>query len=41
MDPSFVITHRLALEDAPQGYANFNRDKDQFVKIVLQPGRNN
>jgi threonine dehydrogenase-like Zn-dependent dehydrogenase len=37
IDPTFVITHRMALEDAPEGYAKFLRKEDGCIKIVLQP----
>ena len=37
IDPSFVITHRMRLEDAPSGYAIFTNKEDNCVKIVLKP----
>ncbi len=37
MDPTFVITHRMALEDGPEGYAKFLRKEDGCIKIVLTP----
>ncbi len=37
IDPSFVITHRMRLEDAPEGYAKFLNKEDDCVKIVLKP----
>jgi threonine dehydrogenase-like Zn-dependent dehydrogenase len=37
IDPSFVITHRLALGQAPVGYENFNDKKPGWIKVVLQP----
>jgi threonine dehydrogenase-like Zn-dependent dehydrogenase len=37
IDPSFVITHRLPLEQAPQGYEIFKHKKDNCIKIVLKP----
>ena len=37
IDPAFVITHRLRLEDAPHGYAIFRDKKDNCIKIVLRP----
>lgn len=37
IDPAFVITHRLRLEEAPHGYAIFRDKKDYCIKIVLQP----
>lgn len=37
MDPSFVITHRMRLDDAPGAYRMF-RDKQQgCIKVMLQP----
>jgi threonine dehydrogenase-like Zn-dependent dehydrogenase len=38
IDPSFVITHRLKLEQAPEGYKTFRDKKDGCIKIMLQPG---
>ncbi len=38
IDPSFIITHRMALEDAPQGYESFKHKQDNCIKIVLKPG---
>jgi threonine dehydrogenase-like Zn-dependent dehydrogenase len=37
IDPSFVITHRLRLEDAPRGYEMFLNKQDDCTKIVLKP----
>lgn len=37
IDPSFVITHRLNLEDAPQGYKTFRDKHDNCIKIVMKP----
>jgi threonine dehydrogenase-like Zn-dependent dehydrogenase len=37
IDPSFVITHRLSLEDAPKGYEMFKEKKDGCIKVVLTP----
>ncbi|MEN6495210.1 MAG: glutathione-dependent formaldehyde dehydrogenase, partial [Thermoguttaceae bacterium] len=36
IDPSFVVTHRMRLEDAPQGYDMF-KHKDGCIKVVLTP----
>jgi threonine dehydrogenase-like Zn-dependent dehydrogenase len=36
-DPSFVITHRLALSDAPKGYDIFKKHTDGCIKVVLNP----
>jgi threonine dehydrogenase-like Zn-dependent dehydrogenase len=37
IDPSFVVTHRMRLEDAPEGYAMFRDKQDDCIKIVLNP----
>jgi len=37
IDPSFVITHRLALEDAPNGFKTFKEQKDECIKVVMKP----
>jgi threonine dehydrogenase-like Zn-dependent dehydrogenase len=37
IDPTFVITHRMRLEDAPQGYDIFLNKQDECVKVVLTP----
>ena len=37
IDPTFVITHRLRLEDAPKGYDIFVNKEDDCVKVVLTP----
>jgi threonine dehydrogenase-like Zn-dependent dehydrogenase len=37
IDPSFVVTHRMKLSDAPKGFDLFNRKQDGCIKIVLTP----
>jgi threonine dehydrogenase-like Zn-dependent dehydrogenase len=37
IDPSFVITHKMSLEDAPRGYDMFKKKQDNCEKIVLKP----
>lgn len=37
IDPSFVITHRVKLEDAPEAYRAFRDKKDGCIKVVIQP----
>lgn len=37
IDPSFVITHRMRLKDAPEGYKIFRDKQDDCIKIVMQP----
>lgn len=36
VDPSFVITHRLTLDDAPSAYRKFQKKEDGFVKVVMR-----
>ena len=36
IDPTFVITHRMSLEDAAKGYDIFNKKLDGCEKIVLK-----
>ena len=38
IDTTFLISHRLPLEDAPEGYANFKGRQDEWTKVVLKPG---
>jgi threonine dehydrogenase-like Zn-dependent dehydrogenase len=37
IDPSFIITHRMELGQAPQGYETFKHKQDECVKVVLKP----
>ncbi|MBL8013381.1 MAG: glutathione-dependent formaldehyde dehydrogenase [Candidatus Omnitrophica bacterium] len=37
IDPSFVITHMLDLEDGPEAYKTFRDKKDGCIKVVLKP----
>jgi threonine dehydrogenase-like Zn-dependent dehydrogenase len=37
IDPSFVITHRLSLEDADRGYRMFERKENECIKVVMRP----
>jgi threonine dehydrogenase-like Zn-dependent dehydrogenase len=37
IDPSFVVTHRLELDQAPNGYETFKHKQDECVKVVLKP----
>jgi threonine dehydrogenase-like Zn-dependent dehydrogenase len=39
IDPSFVVTHTLTLNDAPQGFQMFRDKEDECVKVVLKPGQ--
>ncbi len=37
IDPSFIITHRLRLDDAPEGYDTFKNKQDNCIKVVMKP----
>jgi threonine dehydrogenase-like Zn-dependent dehydrogenase len=37
VDPSFVITHRLRLQDAPRAYELFQNERDTCMKVILRP----
>jgi threonine dehydrogenase-like Zn-dependent dehydrogenase len=37
IDPSFVVTHRVPLSEAPQAYHLFREKKDGCIKVVLDP----
>jgi threonine dehydrogenase-like Zn-dependent dehydrogenase len=36
IDPSFVVSHRMRLDDAPEGYSLFNAKEDECLKVVLK-----
>ena len=40
IDPSFVVTHVMSLDDAPKAYDMFKKKKDGCIKVVLKPGLN-
>lgn len=37
IDPTFIITHRLPLAEAPHAYEIFQKKEDNCIKVVLQP----
>ncbi|MBX9652848.1 glutathione-dependent formaldehyde dehydrogenase [bacterium] len=37
IDPSFIITHRLPLKEAPDAYKTFRDKRDDCIKVVLSP----
>jgi threonine dehydrogenase-like Zn-dependent dehydrogenase len=37
IDPSFVITHKVDLSEAPNAFETFKHKKDECVKVVLKP----
>ncbi|MET0907737.1 MAG: zinc-dependent alcohol dehydrogenase [Tardiphaga sp.] len=38
IDTTFLISHRLDLEEAPQGYDMFKNQPNEVTKVVLKPG---
>lgn len=36
--PTFVVSHRLPLEAAPDAYAKFERRVEGYTKVILKPG---
>ena len=38
IDPSFVITHSVDLEDGPEMYKTFRAKEDGCIKVVMKPG---
>jgi threonine dehydrogenase-like Zn-dependent dehydrogenase len=37
IDPTYVITHRLPLQEAPAGYKMFRDKENECIKVVLKP----
>lgn len=37
IDTTFLISHRLSLEDAADGYRNFHSNQNEWTKVVLKP----
>ena len=37
VDPTFIITHRMRLDEAPQAYRMFRDKQDDCIKVVLTP----
>ena len=38
IDTTFLISHRMPLEEGPEGYQKFHDEQDTYTKIVLKPG---
>ena len=38
-NPSMIISHELPLDQAAEGYANFDERKDGWTKVVLKAGK--
>ena len=37
IDPSYVISHRMSIDEAPKGYKMFRDKEDNCTKVVLKP----
>lgn len=37
IDPSFVITHRVRLDEVPRAYETFRNKEDECIKVVVKP----
>ena len=37
LDPTFIVTHRMGLDEAPAGYDTFKHKEDDCMKVVLVP----
>lgn len=37
IDPSFIISHRYSLDEAPEAYHHFRYQPDECTKVVLTP----
>jgi threonine dehydrogenase-like Zn-dependent dehydrogenase len=37
LDPSYLSTHRLPLDDGPRGYAVFKHKEDGCLRVVFAP----
>lgn len=38
IDTTFLISHRLPLEQAAEGYKMFKEEQNEVTKVVLKPG---
>jgi glutathione-independent formaldehyde dehydrogenase len=38
--PSFIVSHRVGLDEAPSAYEHFDKRDDGWTKVLLKPGSN-
>lgn len=38
IDPGYIITHRVGLDDVPSMYETFRAKQDHCIKVVIKPG---
>jgi len=36
-EPSFVVSHEVSLDEAPEAYVKFDRREDGYTKVILHP----
>ena len=36
--PSFIVSHRIPIEDAPEAYEKFDERTDGYTKVLIKPG---
>jgi threonine dehydrogenase-like Zn-dependent dehydrogenase len=39
--PSFIVSHRVGLDDAPDAYEHFDSRDEGWTKVILKPGQSN
>jgi glutathione-independent formaldehyde dehydrogenase len=39
-EPSFIVSHRIGLDEAPDAYEHFDKRDDGWTKVLLKPGLN-
>ena len=37
LDPSFLVTHRMSLEESPRGYEMFKKKEDGCLRAAFAP----
>lgn len=37
--PSFIVSHELSLDEAPDAYKHFDNREDGWTKVILKPGK--
>ena len=37
LDTSFLVSHRMSLEEAPTGYKMFKERQNEVTRVVLEP----
>jgi threonine dehydrogenase-like Zn-dependent dehydrogenase len=37
IDPSYIITHRISLDEVPEAYKKFRNKEDKCIKVMIKP----